>query len=102
MTSASSMNHEIIKKSIKKQSKQGADNGDIIDELHQAATNIFLPKNSLRPIIPPPPIPSRNKRLSSFSKHSFCFYAATSVVLALCYLTTPTNAYENITQPLPL
>lgn len=101
MTSASSMNHEIIKKSIRNQSKQGTDNGDNIDDHTQPSTDLISPKYSSRPTIPTP-TPSRSKRLSSFSKQSFCFYAATSVVLALCFITTPTVAYENITQPLPL
>lgn len=95
------MNHEIIKKSIGNQSKQRADNGDILDERTQerATTNIFLPKHISRATFPPPPTP---KGFSLLSKQSFYFYAATRVVLALCCLTTPTIAHENIIQPLPL
>jgi hypothetical protein len=29
-------------------------------------------------------------------KHSLCFYAASSVIIALCYLTTPIAAYDSV------
>lgn len=100
MTSASSMNHEIIKKSIKYQSQQGADNGDIVE--HQP--EFLSPEDTAQPFIPTPQTAARHshRNIAKISTRSLWFYAATSVVLTLCCLTTPTVASENITHQLPL
>lgn len=97
MTSASSMNHEIVKKSIKNQSKQRTDNGDKLR--HTKHRNQAATLNTLRPFIPL----HQSKiftTIASTSRRSFWFYALSSVILALCFL--PTIASVNITQPLPL
>lgn len=97
MTSASSMNHEIIRKSIKYQSQRGADNGDILDHRHS-------PEDTTQPFIPKPLIAASHthRTITTISTRSLWFYAVSSVVLTLCCLTTPTVASVNITHPLPL
>lgn len=86
------MNHEIIEKSIKNQTKRRTrDNGDIL--------------RIAPPFIPSPQLfahPNGFNRIITLSKVSLWFYAVSSVVLVLCCLTTPTVAAQNVTQPLPL
>lgn len=98
MTSASSMNHEIVKKSKKNQSKQRADNGDVLRHIkHRSQEQTF---NTLRPFIPSSHQSTAFLTISSTSRRSFWFYVLSSVVLAICCL--PTIVSESITQPLPL
>lgn len=105
------MNHEIIKKSIKRQSKQRTDNGDILEHTnhrHRAATQTRSPASTFRPFIPTSQSTTnfnnfnRSHHIAAISTQSFWFYAVSSVILALCCLTTPTSAAsENYTQQLP-
>lgn len=89
---AFSMNHEIIEKSIKNQTKQRTrDNGDIL-----RIASPFIPT--------PQPLayPIGFNHIITLSKASLWFYAVPSVVLVLCCLTTPAAAARNINSPLPL
>ena len=113
MTSASSMNHAIIRKSIKNQSKkQKTENGDILRHTNhrkRPKANISQSNDSLQPFIPSPDSSSssslvpRKRTTPAIVKYSLWFYAVSSVIFALCCLSTPTIAAQNITQqPLPL
>lgn len=94
MTSASSMNHEIVKKSIKNQSKQRKDNGDVLK--HTKHPNQAATFHTLRPLIP-----SNLSNISTtIKRRSFWFHALSCVIIALCCL--PSIASENVTQQLPL
>ncbi|CRL03300.1 CLUMA_CG016328, isoform A [Clunio marinus] len=114
MTSASSMNHDIIRKSISKQPKQRTDNGDILGFTTQHPTQeIQSPTNTHKPFIPssPPTLSSLsdvNRRIDKRRiataiglKHSLWLYTALSVALALCCFATQTNASENDIHLLP-
>jgi len=129
MTSVSSMNHDTIGKSIKEnQSKTSGDNGDVSELEEEAAVGAAAAEKchnkasaelfhtTTTTAASSPSIPqalfldtininqsgSIAAAAATSKKQSLYFYAASSVILALCYFTSPTIATEIATQPLPL
>jgi hypothetical protein len=107
MALPSSMNHELIEKSIEKQTKQRKiDNGDVRVARETATANC----NSFTPTIPQEPSKisideyHNNTQQHIISKKSALFYAVLCAILVLCCFPLSTIATQNniTTHPLPL